>query len=128
MSVAVMAIVAARNSVMQPMIGDHQQHFGREHRIEAADQVHAGGDHRGRVDQRADRRGAFHRVGQPDVQRELRALADAAAEDAQPGDDQQPVAVARCATAAVAISPAASICVGGRRSTISAISSRPRRP
>ena len=74
MSVAVMAIVAAMNSVMQPMIGDHQQHFGREDRIEPADQVHAGGDHRRRVDKRGDGRGAFHRVGQPDVQRELALL------------------------------------------------------
>ena len=59
--------------------------------ITAADEVDAGRDHRGRVDQGADRRRAFHRVGQPDVQRELRRLADAAEEDAQAGGDQHPV-------------------------------------
>ena len=75
-------------------VGDHQQHFGREHRIEPPHQVDAGGHHRRRVDQGRDGRGAFHRIGQPDVQRELGALADAAAEDAQAGDDQQPVAAA----------------------------------
>ena len=73
-------------------VGDHQQRLGREHRIEPADQIDAGGDHRGGVHQRGDRRGAFHRVGQPGVQRELGALAHAAAEDADPGDQQQPLA------------------------------------
>ena len=34
MSTAVMAIVAAMNSVMQPIDGDHQQRLGRENRIE----------------------------------------------------------------------------------------------
>ena len=63
----------------------------REQRITAADQVDAGGDHRGGVDEGADRRWAFHRVGQPDLQRELRRLADAAEEDAEAGGDQHPV-------------------------------------
>ena len=71
---------------------DHQQRFGREQRIDAADQEHAGGDHRRRVNERGDGRGAFHRVGQPHVQRELGAFADAAAEDADAGDEQQPMA------------------------------------
>jgi hypothetical protein len=62
---------------------DQVERRGRrlEHRVEARDQVDAGGDHRGGVDQRGHRRRAGHRVGQPDVQRELRALADRAAED-----------------------------------------------
>ena len=42
----------------------------------------AGRDHRRRVDQRRDRRRAFHRVGQPHVQRHLRALAHRADEQA----------------------------------------------
>ena len=66
-----MAIVAAMKSVIVPTIGDYQQDLGREDRIAAADEVDARGDHRGGMDQGADRRGAFHRVGQPDVQREL---------------------------------------------------------
>ncbi len=74
--------------------GDDQQHFRREHRIEPADQINAGGDHRRRVHERADGRGAFHRIGQPGMQRKLSTLADAAAEDADARDDQQPVAVA----------------------------------
>ena len=74
--------------------GDDQQDLGREDRKTAADEVNARGDHRGGVDQGADGRGAFHGVGQPDVQRELRALAHATAEDAQAGHDEEPVAVA----------------------------------
>ena len=59
---------------------DHQRHGAfkpadREDRQHARDQVDARGDHGRRVDQRRDGRGAFHRVGQPDVQRELRTLA-----------------------------------------------------
>ncbi len=51
--------------------GDDQQDLGREDRVTAADEVNARGDHRGGVDQGADGRGAFHGVGQPDVQGEL---------------------------------------------------------
>ena len=49
----------------------------------AAQHVNARGHHRRRVDQRAHGRRAFHRIGQPDVQRELRALAHRAAENQQ---------------------------------------------
>ena len=56
---------------------------GLDHGEEARQQVDAGRDHRGRVDQRRDGRRALHRVGQPDVQRELRALADRAGDQAQ---------------------------------------------
>ena len=35
------------------------------------------------MDERRDRRRAFHRVGQPDVERHLRRFADCAAEDKQ---------------------------------------------
>ncbi len=41
----------------------------------AGHHIDSRGDHRRGVDQRADGRGAFHRVGQPDMQRELGALA-----------------------------------------------------
>ena len=50
------------------------------------DHVNARRDHGGGVDQRADRRGAFHRVRQPDVERNLRRFADGADEQ-QDGND-----------------------------------------
>ena len=56
----------------------------------AGDHVDAGGHHRGRVDQRGDRRRALHRVGQPDVQRDLRALAGGADEEQQPDERERP--------------------------------------
>ena len=51
---------------------------GREpvERPHARDQVDAGRDHRGGVDQRGDRGRALHRVRQPGVQRQLRRLGD----------------------------------------------------
>ncbi len=55
---------------------DHVHRVRREleNRVQPRDHVHARGHHRRRVDQRADRRGAFHRVRQPDVQRNLRGF------------------------------------------------------
>ena len=53
----------------------------------AADEIDAGGDHRGGVDECGDGRRAFHRVRQPGVQRELGRLADAAEEEAEAKDD-----------------------------------------
>ena len=47
--------------------------------------LHARRHHRGRVDQGADGRGTFHRIGQPHMQRKLRGLARRAAEDAKAG-------------------------------------------
>ena len=44
--------------------------------VDARPEVDAGDDHRGRVDERGDRRGTGHGVGQPCVQRELARLAD----------------------------------------------------
>jgi len=55
--------------------GGHRGGRQREQHVRAHDHVDAGGDHGGGVNERADRRGAFHGVGQPDVQRELGALA-----------------------------------------------------
>ena len=56
----------------------------------AGDEVDAGVDHRGGVDEGADRRRALHRVRQPDVERELGALAHGAAEQQQADADHHP--------------------------------------
>src|SRR5205823_1878457 len=53
----------------------------REKRIHSGNEKHASGDHGGGVDERAHRRRAFHRVRQPDVQRELPRLTDGTAEN-----------------------------------------------
>ena len=60
---------------------------GLEHRRQAADHEHAGGDHRRGVDQGADRGRAFHRVRQPGVQPKLGRFTAGADEqqDAQQG-------------------------------------------
>ncbi len=60
-----------------------------EEDVAARDHVDARRDHGGGVDERGDRRGAFHRVGQPDVERDLRGLAGGA-EDEQEGDGGEP--------------------------------------
>ena len=58
---------------------DRPRRRGRlEERPRPGDQEHARRDHRRRVDERRDRRRALHGVGQPDVERELRRLADGA--------------------------------------------------
>ena len=65
--------------------GNHAERDRRvleEHRV-PADHVDAGGHHRGRVNQRRHRRRAFHGVGQPGVERNLRRLASGAAEEQQ---------------------------------------------
>ena len=64
---------------------DDHHHEGRqdEEERQAADEVDARRDHRRRVDERADRRGARHGVGKPDVERDLRALARAAEQQGQ---------------------------------------------
>ena len=68
-----------------PRTADEVLHVRREleDAVRARDQVDAGGHHRRGVDQRADRRRALHRVGQPRVQRDLRRLRDRAAEQAE---------------------------------------------
>ncbi len=79
--------------------GDHLHRQGepvtmpadRNQREHPQDQVDTGGNHRRGMDHRADRGRAFHRVGQPGVQRELGALPDRPGEDQQahrPGDGQ----------------------------------------
>ncbi len=60
--------------------GDHGEREGRaiKEEMRAGDHVDAGSDHGGGVDERGDGRGAFHGVGQPDVERKLRAFAGSA--------------------------------------------------
>ena len=55
----------------------------RGRRIGLGDDEHAGRDHGRGVDERGAGRGAFHGVGQPDEQRQLRGLAHGAAQDAE---------------------------------------------
>ena len=66
-----------------------------EQRMAAHDQVDAGGDHRRRVDEGADRRRAFHRVRKPGVERDLRRLRDGAAEQAERDQVRDRAAVRR---------------------------------
>ncbi len=83
----------AKIAVRPPTVRHHQQGRRREH-VEGAHARHhvdAGRHHGGGVDQRAHRRGAGHRVRQPDVERNLRALARGADEqaDADPVEQGQ---------------------------------------
>ena len=69
--------------------GDHQRGFGRtrEDRRGTRHEVHTGGHHGGGVNQCRHGCRTRHRVGQPDVQWQLRALAGAADEQEE-GDGQ----------------------------------------
>ena len=89
-----MAMIAAEQRGDAADDGHDALRVGRrdEQRHAAGDHVHAGRDHRRGVDQRADGRGAFHRVGQPDVQRELGALAARAEHQQQANRRGQPAA------------------------------------
>ena len=80
-------------AVAAPMKATTRERRGSdEERVAARDHVDAGRDHGGRVDERGDRRGAFHGVGEPDVERDLRGLAGGA-EDEQEGDGGEEAAV-----------------------------------
>ncbi len=57
--------------------------------MRAGDYVDACGDHGGRVNQGADRRGAFHGVREPDVKRELRGFAAGSHEEQQARDGER---------------------------------------
>ncbi len=94
MSCCTMPMVAAKMRGGRADDGDDAEREGRavEERVAARDHVDAGGDHGGRVDERGDRRGAFHRVGQPDVERNLRGLAGGA-EDQQQRDGGEEAAL-----------------------------------
>ena len=58
-------------------------------RVHAGDEVDARGDHRCRVDERGDRRGALHRVREPRLQRELAGLAAGAEQQQQRDRDER---------------------------------------
>ena len=94
MSCCTMPMEAAKMAVAAPMMATTVSAVGRavEERVAARDHVDAGGDHGGGVDERGDGRGAFHRVGQPDVEGDLRGLAGGA-EDEQQGDGGEEAAV-----------------------------------
>ena len=64
-----------KSAVVAPITSTNDSAVSRqlEQRRHARDHEDAGGHHRRGVDQRRDRRRAFHRVGQPHVQRHLRA-------------------------------------------------------
>ena len=68
---------------------DKHQRVGRHQSKHAGDQVDAGGHHRGGVDQSADWSGAGHRIGKPDVQGKLGALAHRPAEQPDPHHRRQ---------------------------------------
>jgi hypothetical protein len=66
---------------------DHTQLRARRQGEDGAgshDQVDPGGDHGGGVDERRDRGGAFHRVAQPGLQRDLGGLAAGGQQQQQP--------------------------------------------
>ena len=94
MSFCTRPMVAAKIEVTRAHHGHHGEGFGRhrKHRVGAHDHVHAGGHHRRRVDQSADRRGTFHRVRQPNIQRKLRRLPCRADEQQQRNRRQRGVA------------------------------------
>ncbi len=85
MSVWTRAMVAAKIAVAAPTMATISEREGRavEEEVGPGDHVDAGGDHGGGVDERRDGRGAFHGVGEPDVERKLRALAGGADEQAE---------------------------------------------
>ena len=90
MSVCTRPIVAAKSAVSMPDDRDDLQGDGSaaENRRAARDHVHAGRHHGGGVNQRADRRRTFHGVRQPDIERDLGALAGGSDEQQQPDGGQ----------------------------------------
>ena len=91
MSNWVRPIVAATRAV-RPPITAMKASAGRrvfEQRRHPRGQEHAGGHHGRSVDQRGNRRRAFHRVRQPGVQAELRRLAHGADEEKNPHGRQR---------------------------------------
>ena len=85
------------SAVMAPItMHEGQRGVGQlEQRRHARHHEDAGGHHGRGVDQRGDRRRAFHRVGQPDVQRKLRRLAHGADEQADADHRHQRPGMAR---------------------------------
>ena len=124
MSFCTRPIVPAISAVAAPIAGDDRQRRRRvreQHGV-AADHVDARRDHRRGVDQRGDRRRAFHRVRQPDVERDLRRLAGRAEEQQQRRDRRsRPSRRARPARAAGGgrDAPGSRACRTSRRSAAS---------
>ncbi len=83
MSVCTRPMVAAKSAVIPPTQATTSSEQGRhlEELVAARHHVHARRHHGGGVDERGDRRGAFHGVGQPGVERELGGLAAGAHEE-----------------------------------------------
>ena len=77
---------------------DTQLCVGREVEDRAGphDQVDAGGDHGGGVDERRHRRRAFHRVAEPGLQRHLRRLAARRKQQQQPDRGQRALTELGC--------------------------------
>ena len=97
MSNCVSAMVAANMAVMPPVHVTTSSAVGRlvEYRVAPGHHEYAGRDHRRRVDERGDRGRAFHRVRQPDVQRELGGLAYRSGEEKERDYGDKAVAVAK---------------------------------
>ena len=91
MSFCATAMSAAKTAVDAPtqvttvsaVVVASGERAGLHERIDAGDEIDAGGNHGGCVNERGDGRGAFHCVGQPDVERNLAALARGAGKDEQ---------------------------------------------
>ena len=77
MSVCAMPMVAAKKRGQRSDDRDHHQRDRRalKNHVRARNHVDARRHHGRRVDQRRDRRRAFHGVRQPDIERNLRRLA-----------------------------------------------------
>ena len=67
----------------------HEEGRRREDEVGARDEVDARDDHRRRMNERGDGRRAFHRVGQPDVQRELARFSNRPDEEEEARDGQE---------------------------------------
>ena len=63
--------------------GETFEGFGSDGELHAEEHVNTGRDHGGGVYQGRDRSGAFHRVGQPDVEGQLGGFSDSAAKHAE---------------------------------------------
>ena len=76
----------------------HRSRREYKQRIRARDHVDASRDHGRGMDERGNRRGAFHGIGQPDVERKLRGLAAGSDEEQQGGGRDDGIADGEVAT------------------------------
>ena len=84
---------AAKTAVAAPMTATTSRAVGamRKRRLTPGHHVDAGGHHGGGVDQGADRRGAFHGVGQPGIKGDLGRFAGGPHEEQQGDQGDHPV-------------------------------------